>query len=81
MAITLKHATIADGTFSAAGATAWDEDHNGAFAGLTAGQIPFPSDANTLTDSALLSLAVTGSPVSGSLFTAGGTGINAGSAT
>jgi hypothetical protein len=52
VAIAIRHATAADGTFSAAGAAAWDAAL--AWSGLTAGQIPYPSSATALTDSANL---------------------------
>ncbi len=49
MSISITHGTAADGTFSAAGAAAWNASHS--FSGLTAGQIPYPSSATALTDS------------------------------
>jgi hypothetical protein len=59
MTVTVKHSTLADGTFSATGATAWDADHtfsgvlpvaNGGtnFSSYTTGDILYSSATNTL---------------------------------
>lgn len=53
MTIGISHATPADGSFSAAGATAWNEGH--AVTGLLSGCLVFGSTADTLATSADLS--------------------------
>lgn len=50
MAVDLRNSPAAEGSFSPAGAAAWNGSP--AWSGLTAGQILFPNSATTLTDSA-----------------------------
>ena len=66
MAVTVKHSTLADGTFSATGATAWDANHTLTGVGTMAEQ-----DANNV---AITGGSITGVTGVGTVTSVGGTG-------
>lgn len=74
MTVTVKHSTLADGTFSATGATAWDADHtlSGVLPVLNGGT---GTTTSTGTGSVVLSASptITGNPIIGQHYTLGET--------